>query len=793
MNFVHVSLLAGSALAILPVLLHLLGRREPKRVTFPALRFVRQTAVQTHRGWSIKRFLLLAMRILLVLLVALVFASPRVHSAMLATYLSIGLLVVLASLATATALLSIAARHPRSIWIGISSLAIGLWGAVTLWGGFALTQSSAAPTQASVGPICAAIVIDTSPAMDYRFANISRLELAKETARWLMDRLPADSQIAIVTSVNGQRLHQGRISANRQLENIKVDGRVIDLPSCIRTAVEIVRNAKLERREVYVLTDMSANAWRDGANAGVRELLDPKRSDPAVLVQVVDLGALKRENWSLGQLKLSQEVLAPGSSVSLTAAVVASDDAPATQIAVELLVEQRDQRLPVIRNGEMVVPPAIVKDRQNLDVLDGGASVVRFTLHDLVEGTTHAWLRLSRVDPLAIDNELAFTVEAVPQGKVLVLGNEDNQGKNKGLLAAKIIDPDLRTVDLQTYAQLSSANLSGYDAMVMVDPSNVNEAMVERVNVAVEDGCGLMIIMGPAVTDAAAWNGSPLSKLLPGKVSLQWRRPITDRTIYFENLRSNHPLWSIFDQTGPSIPWNRYPVFKYWVFDSLGAETSVILRYTLSNHPALMEQSRRAGKILTMTTPMTDVDSLEQPPWNRLFAADDAWPNFGLLTGAVRYLSGSGDSRRNVAVGAPVVMENPHDRYPNRYDLFTPNGEVVRIQSNLNTIQYPYANELGTYRMRSGQVDKSGIRGFSTHLDDQTINLKRIDAELLDNTLGKSQYFMARERDALQSSIGQARFGRELSPFLLCVLVLLAIAEQAMSYRFYSVGTANPR
>jgi hypothetical protein len=792
-NFVHVSLLAGSALAILPVMLHLLGRREPKRITFPALRFVRETALQAQRGWSIKRWLLLAMRILLILLAALAFASPRVHSAMLASYLSIGLIGIFAMLASAAAFLSIAHRHPRAISIGIGALAIGLWGIVIGWGGLTVARGTAAPTQSGVGPICAAIVIDTSPAMDYRYANVSRMDEAKDTARWLMDRLPADSQIAIVTSVQGQRLHQGRVSANRQLENVKVEGRVADLPGCIRASIDLVRSVKLDRREVYVLTDMSANAWREGPNAGIPGLLDPQRTDPPVLVQVIDFGTVKRENWSISQLKVSQEVVAPGSSVNVSASIVASEDAPATQIAVELLVEQRDARLPIIRNGEMVLPESIVKDRQNLDVVQGGTSIVRFSLHDLAEGPTHAILRMKRPDPLAIDNELAVTIEAIPQGKVLVLGNEDSRGNNLGRLAALIVDPDLKQVDLKTYAQLTSTDFAGYDAILMVDPPALSDSVIAKLISAVEDGRGLMLVMGPAIADSRIWNSSAISKLLPGKVSRQWRRPMTDRSIYFDMQRPNHPLWSVFDHAGPSIPWNRYPVVKYWVLDELDPASTVILRYASSGHPALIEQPRGAGNVLTMTTTMTDVDTPEQPPWNRLFAADDAWPNFGLLYGAMRYLSGSGQSLRNIPVGAPVTMDNPFDRFPQRYDLFTPSGEVVRIQTQSNTLHYPYANELGTYRLRSSQVEKSGIRGFSTHFDEQTINLKRLEADGLDRVLGKDQYFYVRERDALQSSLGQARYGRDLAPFLLCLLALMAIAEQAMSYRFYSSSTMAPR
>jgi len=104
MTFLHVTLLIGGLAAIAPVLLHMLGRRQPKPIIFPAIRFVRQTAISAQRGWSIKRWLLLALRVLMVVLLAISFSSPRVHSNMFATYILVGLLGILALLATAVAL-----------------------------------------------------------------------------------------------------------------------------------------------------------------------------------------------------------------------------------------------------------------------------------------------------------------------------------------------------------------------------------------------------------------------------------------------------------------------------------------------------------------------------------------------------------------------------------------------------------------------------------------------------------------------------------------------------------------
>ena len=103
MTFLHASLLLGGLLGLVPVVIHMLGRRQPKAIVFPAIRFVRQTAIQAQRGWSIKRWLLLALRVMLLGILAFAIASPRVQSGMFATYLMIGVVGLLALLATAVA------------------------------------------------------------------------------------------------------------------------------------------------------------------------------------------------------------------------------------------------------------------------------------------------------------------------------------------------------------------------------------------------------------------------------------------------------------------------------------------------------------------------------------------------------------------------------------------------------------------------------------------------------------------------------------------------------------------
>ncbi|KAJ3057641.1 hypothetical protein HK102_010997, partial [Quaeritorhiza haematococci] len=76
----HAGLAAGAALAALPVILHLFMRPTPKHVVFPALRLIRERQKKSKKKMRIKNWLLLAARMLLLALMALALARPRLHS-----------------------------------------------------------------------------------------------------------------------------------------------------------------------------------------------------------------------------------------------------------------------------------------------------------------------------------------------------------------------------------------------------------------------------------------------------------------------------------------------------------------------------------------------------------------------------------------------------------------------------------------------------------------------------------------------------------------------------------------
>jgi Aerotolerance regulator N-terminal len=109
MTFLAPAFLIGLALAALPILIHLLGRRRLKRQPFSSLEFLRRLQTKRMRKLRLKQILLLILRTLAVLALALAFLRPAWQTAGFAGAGS-SATVILADMSA-----SMAARHGETV------------------------------------------------------------------------------------------------------------------------------------------------------------------------------------------------------------------------------------------------------------------------------------------------------------------------------------------------------------------------------------------------------------------------------------------------------------------------------------------------------------------------------------------------------------------------------------------------------------------------------------------------------------------------------------------------------
>jgi Aerotolerance regulator N-terminal/von Willebrand factor type A domain len=79
-SFIHLALVAGTALGLVPILIHLLTRRRHKVVRWGAMKYLLEAIEEQNKRIQIEDLILLALRVLVVVLIALALARPLIRS-----------------------------------------------------------------------------------------------------------------------------------------------------------------------------------------------------------------------------------------------------------------------------------------------------------------------------------------------------------------------------------------------------------------------------------------------------------------------------------------------------------------------------------------------------------------------------------------------------------------------------------------------------------------------------------------------------------------------------------------
>ena len=270
MGLVNASLIIGGLLAAVPIALHLLMRPKPQTMVFPAVRFVFNRRESNVRKLQLRHWLLLALRCLIIVLLALSLARPSVVAASYGPWLASGFLFGLLLL---FATLSIAAHvHQKHRAIVIAMTAITTLTLILLSTSmlYALRGRSILLTGNRLAPVATALVIDTSLRMDYRARNQTRLEVACEIGHWVVNQLPQDSQVAVLES----RMPTGQNSqieapsfcldlsgAKQAIERLQTTGHTRSLWRVIEEGINLLGRSELSQQEIFVFTDFTRSAW----------------------------------------------------------------------------------------------------------------------------------------------------------------------------------------------------------------------------------------------------------------------------------------------------------------------------------------------------------------------------------------------------------------------------------------------------------------------------------------------------------------------------------------------------
>ena len=780
----------GGALLTLPVILHFLMQPKPKVLEFPALKFVRKREFTNRTRVRLRHFVLLLMRCLLILLMAAALAGPSVASREFGQWVTLGGVGVsglLVALALAMVLL-----HPekRKSWLAgiMAAVLVGhlLYGA---WAGYQLmTSPSAQLIGDSESPISALIVVDTSARMGYKYENQTNLERAQEFSRWLIDQFPSDSQVCVLGTDNDAPFYSVDVGAARnRIGNLDIDYAAVSIPDRLSKAVSLFDDALHERKEIYLVTDLTRRSWE----ATRSDLLKTLELEESLSLYVVDVGAPDVSNFSLAPLTVEPQTLTPGGGFKVATSV--SRIGSATQRNIRLRLERPDNTRPVVRDRKVLVPEQFIERNSLVDIPFNGTLPVDFNFSEkLPFGTHHGTIEIVGDDSLAVDNQRFFTIEVRPTWEVLVVKGRDVTPDN--LTEALVDEADLSLFQCTVVEQNAlPSRLDKFDAVFFLDPEpGISDTTWGALRKYVANGRGLGFFLGANAASGAfgheTFQSPAAQTILTGKLSRQWRRP--DAGLFLSPGNLTHPIFAPFREWDTAVPWNQFPVFIHWGLeaDEQWSElpTQTILQYG-NGMPAIVERQIGEGRVLIMTTPITESANISgRDTWNELFTGLPL-PAWLLVKQMSEHLVQSQSDRLNLSIGQMAAMKNDIRAYPSEYRIFTPRttGTPEKIVATENSVRYRFTTSPGHYRLK-GSLNEPVLRGFSVNLADGETDLTRIDPASLDAVLGADRYQLATKRDELQRQQGSMRRGQEFYPLLLLMLVVLLGTEYLLSNRFYS-------
>jgi hypothetical protein len=244
MSFLNPIMLAGLAAVSVPIIIHLLNRRKFQKVVWAAMRFLRISVEQNQRRMRIEDLILLALRCLLLALLALALARPAIRS-----------------------------------------------NATDVFG-----QSK----------VTGVIVLDHSYSMGVSDGTQMRFDKARRAAEQALDSMPAGSATAVflASDIVNPVIPEPTFDINlarKVLRDAPLTDRATDLLPAVQKAIDTLSGRLALRKEIYVVTDGQAAGWRNLSD--IQQALE--RSKAEIRTHIILVNEHEEKNLGVSELRLA--------------------------------------------------------------------------------------------------------------------------------------------------------------------------------------------------------------------------------------------------------------------------------------------------------------------------------------------------------------------------------------------------------------------------------------------------------------------------------------------------------
>ena len=651
--FLNPWLLAGLVGIGLPVLAHLISRRRFDVVEWGAMQFLNPSR-KTRRRMKLEELLLLLLRMAVVGLLVLAASRPWIPGGWLSGYRSAGSRTVVLVIDGSNSMSrsdGVSSVHQQAVRRAVQFLQ-------TLQGG------------------------DTVSVIDAR-----------------------DQPVPIIESPL-----QDLAAVGEQLNSLPPPGGACAMLPALERALSILGRSSAATREIVVLTDRQAEAWKTTDTAAwlrFDDLLKLPAVRPRIWVMDTSTGLSQlSHNIAVGQLELSRELTVPGFPLRLRTMVRNEADTE-TAVTIRLLLDGQP----------------LAGRTQNLRIPPHSATSVEFE-HALREAGSHVLSveAESANDEIRADDSSHAAVRSMPSLPVLVLNGAPSVNPEQRAsffvqtafaavevgepwVAATVVDADSAT----------AADLRNQAAVVCCNVSRLTPAFAAALEQFVRSGGGLLVACGDHLTptefDACFRNAGMLGSIqlsrirqsAPNAADRVQVAPLSIQPGWLERFRSDPGRTFL---KSDFLSWAVLSVVKEAVSRPAGGDTTAaipqspaVLATLTTGDPLLIEATHGEGRVLLLSS------SLDRSG-NDLPSRADFVP---FLHEAVFRIA-TARSRRNVPVGEALIVAVPQAAPdPLAVDLQSESSQFDVLLSDGQTVQVPAESSGAELRGVIRQTNRPGI------------------------------------------------------------------------------------
>lgn len=592
-------------------------------------------------------------------------------------------------------------------------------------------------TPKAAGKKLVVVAVDNSFSMRATQGGESRLDKAKRAALDIIGGIPGTTAAQVVALSGTVQAMTGQTNDPTELRGgvaaIKpTDGRG-NFGELARFARTLADSSKMPI-DLYLVSDLQKTALPPG-------FTDLRLAGDTTLILHPVGGELP--NWAVENVVAPTHLYDP-KRVHITATVTGFGT-PAAKRNVSLVLNGK-----TVQSKQVDVPAA--------QPGQPGRAQVDFSELPASYGFNHCEVRIDSADSLPGDDSFPFSVERSDPKKILFVDNGRNPKPQLYYRAALDSSTDAAfALDVQRPETAASASLIGYALVVLDDLGPLPPGLEENLQRYVNSGKSLLVVLGPSSVAMAKVpvEGDPIQ-------ASNYASRGGEQFLSVSDTDSGHPVMKGLERLEG--------VDFYQTVGIAPAKDAKVLARLNDQTPLLLERQIGEGKVLVFTSTFDNIS-------NDLPLHGAYWVPFVLQSAT--YLGGGGAEQPvNVAVDSYVELRT-HESKNAAAVVIDPDGKnALTLQEATTSNTYPLTRE-GFYEVKTASGQD---RVVAAHADRRESDLTVIPDDTLNLWKGTGA------GDSNQAGVGgpaeQKSTPWSLSPIILLLLLLVALAESAVANRY---------